>query len=155
MGVLPSGEVSKDIRRILGVTLRLVEEGLDDLLAQRDREGILYRVHNDLPGTSWQKVRMLAEKALYLVDDMATRYQLQQEVTKVSQLLHARSPLLWAMVEETKQRDFSGYGLSPGDVLDDLRAKLQELSALLIEMQEVAVEVRNREKETPTHGVGS
>jgi hypothetical protein len=48
------------------------------------------------------------------------------------------------MVEETKQRDFSGYGLSPGDVLDDLRAKLQELSALLIEMQEVAPEVRNR-----------
>lgn len=155
MRVLPSGELNKDVRRILGVTLRLVEQGLDDLLAQRDRVGILYRVQDDLPATIWQKVRVLAEKALYLVDDTATRYQFQQEVTKVSQLLHARSPLLWAMVEETKQRDFSGYGQVPGDVFDDLRARLQELSALLIEMQEVAAEVRNREKGTPTHGVGS
>jgi hypothetical protein len=155
MRVFPSGGLHKDIRRILGVTLRLVEQGLDDLLAQRNREGILYRVQDDLPATIWQKVRVLAEKALYLVDDMATRYELQQEVTQVSQLLHARSPLLWAMVEETKQRDFSGYGAVPGDVLDDLRAKLQELSALLIEMQEVAAEVRNREQGTPTHGVGS
>jgi len=155
MRVLPSGELNKDVRRILGVTLRLVEEGLDDLLAQRDSGGTLYRVQDDLPATSWQKVRALAEKALYLVGDMATRYQLHQEVTKVSQLLHARSPLLWAMVEETKQRDFSGYGAVHGDVLDDLRARLQELSTLLIELQEVAVEVRNREKETPTHGVGS
>jgi hypothetical protein len=155
MRVLPSGEVNKDIRRILGVTLRLVEQGLDDLLAQRNREGILYRVQDDLPATSWQKVRALAEKALYLVDDMSTRYQIHQEVTKVSQLLHARSPLLWAMVEETKQRDFSGYGAVPGDVLDDLRARLQELSTLLIELQEVAVEVRNHEQGTPTHGVGS
>jgi hypothetical protein len=151
----PSGELNENVRRILGVTLRLVEEGLDDLLAQRDREGILYRVEDDLPATIWQKIRALAEKALSLVGDMATRYQLQQEVTKVSRLLHARSPLLWAMVEETKQRDLSGYGLPPGDVLDDLRGRLQELSALLVEMQEVAAEVRNREKRTPTHGGGS
>jgi hypothetical protein len=59
------------------------------------------------------------------------------------------------MVEETKQRDFSGYGPVPGEVLDDLRGRLQELSALLIEMQEVATEVRNREKGTPTNPVGS
>lgn len=155
MTALPTGELNKDLRRILGVTLRLVEEGLDDLLAQRDREGILYRVQDDLPATSWQKQRALAERALYLVDDMATRYQLQQEVTKISQLLLARAPLLWAMVEETKQRDFSGYGPVPGEVLDDLRGRLQELSALLIEMQEVATEVRIRDKGTPTNPVGT
>ena len=86
---------------------------------------------------------------------MATRYQLQQEVTKISQLLLARAPLLWAMVEETKQRDFSVYGPVPGEVLDDLRARLQELSALLIEMQEVAAEVRIRDKATPTNPVGT
>jgi len=155
MRVFPSGELNEDLRRSLAATLRLVEEGLDDLLEKRGREGILYRVQDDLPESSRQRIQVLAEKALYLLDDLTRRYRLLPEATKVSQLFYARPPLLWAMVEEARRRDLSGCGPIPSDVGRDLSARLEELGVLLLQMQEVAAEVRDHEKETPTHRVGS
>lgn len=154
MRVFPSGELNEDLRRTLTATLRLVEEGLDDLLEKRGREGILYRVQDDLPESSRQKIQVLAEQALYLLNDLTRRYRLPQQATKVSQLFYVRPPLLWAMVEEARQRDLSGCGLIPTDVVRDVSTRLEELGGLLLQMQEVAAEGRDHGKETPTHCVG-
>lgn len=152
---VPPGELNEDLRRSLAATLRLVEEGLDDLLEERGREGILYRVRDDLPEASRRRIQVLAERVLYLVDDVARRYRLPQEVTAVSQLVYARAPLLWAMVEETRRRDLSGHGPIARDVAEDLAVRLEELGAVLLQMQEVVAEIRNHAKATPTDRVGS
>lgn len=150
----PPDDVNEDLRRSLAATLRLLEEGLDDLLQKRGREGILYQVQDDLPETSRQRIQVLAERILYLLDDLAWRYRPLREVTKVSHLLYARLPLLWVMVEEARRRDLSGYGSTPSSVARDLSAKLGELGTLLLQMQEVAAELRDHDTQAPTHRVG-
>lgn len=150
----PSDELNEDLRRSLAATFRLVEEGLDDLLEKRGREGILYRIQDDLPEDSRRRIHVLTERALAIVDDLTQRYRLPHTVTRVSDLLRARAPMLWVMTEETRRRDLSGYGPIGTHALEDLATRLQELGMLLLLMQEVGEEVRGHGTQAPTHRVG-
>lgn len=150
----PSDELNEDLRRSLSVTLRLMEEGLDGLLEKRRREGILYRIQDDLPEGSRRRIRVLTERALAIVDDLTQRYRLPRKVTRVSDLVCARAPILWVMTEETRRRDLSGHGPIATHALEDLATRLQELGMLLLLMQEVGEEVRDHGIQAPTHRAG-
>ncbi len=101
-------------RRNLSITLRIIEQSLDEITGLAEREGvqggILYRLVNDLSPASMEEIQTQAQLIRERIASLTMQLHLEPDERTVSRIVWAKLNYCWEILQKADSQGLRAYG---------------------------------------------
>ena len=126
-------------RRSLSITLRIIEQSLDEIIGLDEKEGphngILYRIENNLSATTREELHAQTQLIRERIASLAAQFNLESDERTLRRIAEAKLNYCWEILQKADARGLRAYGpVSTGldEALDPHIAALMELIVRLL-----------------------
>ena len=125
-------------KQSLSITLRIIEQSLDEIVRLADHEhihgGILYRLENDLSLESREKIQAQAQLIRERIALLAKQFDLDSDEQRISRIAWAKLNYCWEILQQADTMGLRAYGQVDASLDKTLDPHIAALTELVIRL---------------------